>query len=162
MKSEKAGRPLVVGLGCERGTAPDEVLKLVETAIRAGGLEGRDIALVASLDTRAAEPAMLSVARRFSVPFTVFDAARLEAETPRLASPSAVVFAHTGCHGVAEAAALAAVGAAGRLVVPKTKSAHATAAIAESLQAVAALSSQTDSGSSCDESAPAVSREATV
>ena len=50
------------------------------------------------------------------------------------------VFAITGCHGVAEAAALALAGDSGRLVVEKTKSAHATVAIAESFQSLAALS----------------------
>jgi len=38
------------------------------------------------------------------------DAATLEAQSSRLKNPSKVVFAHTGCHGVAEGAALAAAG----------------------------------------------------
>ena len=49
---------------------------------------------------------------------------------PRLANPSALVFRATGCHGVAEGAALAAVGPAGELLVAKTRSARATLAIA--------------------------------
>ncbi len=103
------------------------------------------VAFVATLDVRAEEPAMQAVARHFSVPLVTFPAARLEAETPRLANPSDLVFAHTGCHGVAEAAALAQAGAGGRLVVGKTKSAHATAALAESFQVLAAVSSGGDS-----------------
>ncbi|MFB2606402.1 cobalamin biosynthesis protein, partial [Rhizobium phaseoli] len=59
-----------------------------------------------------------------------FNAARLEQETPRLKNPSAIVFARVGCHGVAESAALAAIGADAELVLGKIKSAHATAAIA--------------------------------
>ena len=88
------------------------------------------------------------VARHFAVPLVTFPAARLEAETPRLANPSDVVFAHTGCHGVAEAAALAQAGEGGRLVVEKTKSAHATVAIAESFQSLAAVSFEGDSAPS--------------
>jgi hypothetical protein len=42
------------------------------------------------------------------------------AETPRLRNPSASLFARIGCHGVAEAAALAEAGEAARLIVEKT------------------------------------------
>jgi cobalt-precorrin 5A hydrolase/precorrin-3B C17-methyltransferase len=64
------------------------------------------------------------------VPVRVFPADALEAETPRLATPSDVVFAEVGCHGVAEGAALAVAGAGAALVLPKRKSLQATCAIA--------------------------------
>ena len=67
-----------------------------------------------SLDLKAAEPAIHALAAQLGVPARFFPASRLEAETPRLANPSAAVFATTGCHGVAEGAALAAVGPDGR------------------------------------------------
>ncbi|WP_411036663.1 cobalamin biosynthesis protein [Shinella sp. BYT-45] len=130
-------RSLVVGLGCERGTPPAELVGLAASVVARPG----DVAFVATLDVRAGEPAMHAVARHFSVPLVTFPAARLEAETPRLANPSDLVFAHAGCHGVAEAAALAQAGAGGRLVVEKTKSAHATVAVAESFQSLADVSS---------------------
>ena len=151
---------LVLGVGCERGTPPAEMIALVESSLREAGLDAADIRSIASLDTRAEEPAMLAIADRFSVPFYVFDAARLERETPRLANPSAIVFAHTGCHGVAEAAALAAAGAAGRLVVAKRKSAHATVAIAESIQGFDATASEPDSAASRIDSARAIAEVA--
>jgi cobalamin biosynthesis protein CbiG len=77
------------------------------------------------------EPAILEAARRLNVPARFFSAGRLEEETPRLKNPSELVFARVGCHGVAEAAALAAAGPAAELVLAKIKSAFATAAIAE-------------------------------
>src|SRR6185369_3185159 len=77
-----------------------------------------------------AEPAVHALARHFSVPVRFFDAARLEAEAPRLATPSDLVFRETGCHGVAEGAALAAVGETGRLVLPKRRGKRSTVAIA--------------------------------
>lgn len=135
---------LVLGLGCERGTAAAEVIGLAEEALRAAGRDYR-LALIVSLDTRAEEPAMFAAARHFEVPFRTFDAATLEAETPRLANPSDVVFRHTGCHGVAEAAALAAAGAGARLVVPKMRSVRATAAIAAPFQFDAKVSSENES-----------------
>ncbi|MCW5706310.1 cobalamin biosynthesis protein [Shinella sp.] len=141
-------RLLVLGLGCERGTPPAELLDLALSVIPAP--EG--IAFVATLDARAEEPAMHAVARHFSVPLVTFPAVRLEAETPRLANPSDRVFAITGCHGVAEAAALAQAGSGGRLIVEKTKSAHATAAIAESFQPLAAFSCGINSAPSFSDS----------
>ena len=144
--NDGATRLLVLGLGCERGTAAAEVIGLAEEALRAAGQDRRPV-LIASLDTRAGEPAMLAASRYFDAPFHTFDAARLEAETPRLANPSDIVFRHTGCHGVAEAAALAAAGAGARLVVPKVRSVHATAAIAESFQPIAKVPSDSESAS---------------
>jgi cobalt-precorrin 5A hydrolase/precorrin-3B C17-methyltransferase len=64
------------------------------------------------------------------VPARFFDAARLERETPRLRNPSDLVYRETGCHGVAEGAALAGVGDDGDLVLPKQRSQRATCALA--------------------------------
>jgi cobalt-precorrin 5A hydrolase/precorrin-3B C17-methyltransferase len=122
----------VLGLGCERGTLPAEVLALAIAALDAAGIAAAELAAIASIDNRRHEPAILAVAAHFSVPVVFFDAPRLEEETPRLKNPSAKVFARVGCHGVAEAAALAAAGPDAELAVAKIKSAHATAAVARS------------------------------
>ena len=121
---------LVLGLGCERNTQPEEVIALAEQAIAHAGAGKCDVAFVASLDARADEPAIHAAGRHFSVPVRFFDAATLEAEATRLQNPSEVVFAYTGCHGVAEGAALAGAGRDAVLLVPKIRSARATAAIA--------------------------------
>lgn len=148
MPGQEGRAALVLGLGCERGTPAAELLDLAETVLSLCGRAASEVSAVATLDVRAGEPAMHAVARRYGVPLKTFPAARLEAETPRLANPSALVFAHAGCHGVAEAAALAAAGESGRLVCPKTKSPRATAAIAQSFQSLGGLSSKGDSASS--------------
>ncbi len=121
---------LVLGLGCERNAEPEEVIALAERALADAGASERDVEFVASLDARAEEPAIHAAGRHFSVPVRFFDAATLEAEAPRLQNPSEIVFAHTGCHGVAEGAALAGAGCDAVLLVPKIRSARATAAIA--------------------------------
>ncbi|WEX76070.1 cobalamin biosynthesis protein [Sinorhizobium numidicum] len=121
---------LVLGLGCERGTAPEEVIAVAERALAGAGASAREVVFVASLDARAGEPAIHAAARHFSVPVRFFNAATLEAESPRLQNPSEIVFAHTGCHGVAEGAALAGAGQDAVLIVPKVRSARATAAVA--------------------------------
>ena len=122
---------LALGLGCERGCAPEELIDLAGRTLAAGGLAPEAVACVASLDLKADEPAVNAVADRLGVPLRLFDAAALERETPRLTAPSDVVFRAVGCHGVAEAAALACAGADGALARPKTRSARGTCAIAK-------------------------------
>ena len=125
-------KTLVLGIGCERHASSQEAIALAEKALADGGLARESLAAVASIDVKADEAAVHAVAAHFGVPARFFDAATLEAETPRLKNPSDIVFAEVGCHGVAEGAALAAVGPTGELVVEKIKSKGATAAIARS------------------------------
>ncbi|WNJ99868.1 precorrin-3B C(17)-methyltransferase [Thalassospiraceae bacterium LMO-JJ14] len=121
---------LAVGVGCERNCAPGELAALVMETLADAGLAKDAVACVVSLDLKADEPAVLALAESLNAPARFFDAETLEAETPRLESPSDVVFAEVGCHGVCEAAALAASGADGVLIVAKRKSARATCAVA--------------------------------
>jgi cobalamin biosynthesis protein CbiG len=156
---------LILGLGCVRGAPEEEVLALAQSVLSAApalrpGETQPCLLAVASLDARATEPALLAVARYFAVPFLTYDVARLAAMTAHLATPSALVHRLTGCHGVAEAAALAAaIEGDGVLIVPKRRSAHATAALVlvPSKQALAPGSCQIESRSSqIDSSAPPV------
>jgi cobalt-precorrin 5A hydrolase/precorrin-3B C17-methyltransferase len=126
-------RRYVLGLGCERAASPDEVMALVASALEVAGVEPGQVAGLASIDSRRDEPAMALVAARLALPSVFFDAETLEQETPRIKNPSDVVFARVGCHGVAESAALAAIGPHAEFVLPKIKSAHATVAIARAL-----------------------------
>jgi cobalt-precorrin 5A hydrolase/precorrin-3B C17-methyltransferase len=122
---------LTLGIGAERGAEASEVQVLAEAVLTESGLARQSIACLASLDLKADEPALLALAEAWELPLRVFEAAALEAETPRLATPSETVFREVGCHGVAEAAALAAAGSEATLVHPKRKSARATAALAQ-------------------------------
>ena len=122
-------RRLVLGIGCERGASGAEALELALESLAQAGLSPAAVGLVASIDVKADETAVHQVADHFGCPARFFDAATLEAETPRLKHPSDIVFAEVGCHGVAEGAALAAVGAAGELIAEKRKSRRATCAI---------------------------------
>lgn len=121
---------LALGVGCERGADPAELAALARETLAAAGLAEGAVALVVSIDLKADEPAVHALAAELDVPARFLTAAELEAEAPRLATPSAVVFAETGCHGVAEGAALAAAGAGGALVVAKRKSRRCTCAVA--------------------------------
>jgi len=120
----------VLGVGCARGCTPEELEKLVRDLLAEAEVAPGALKAVATLDLKADEPAVLELATRLGVPLRLFTAQELEAETGRLENPSEVVFAEVGCHGVAEAAALAAAGEEAILGWPKVKSANATCALA--------------------------------
>ena len=121
---------VAIGVGCERGTDPDELMGLVRDTLAENGLAPEAVAGIFSLDLKADEPAVHAVAGVLGVTSRFFDAATLEAEADRLQTPSELVYREVGCHGVAEGAALAAAGPRGELIVPKTKTRRATCAIA--------------------------------
>ncbi len=121
---------LALGVGCERDAAPQALIALVDQTLAEASLAPASVAVVTSLDVKMDEPAVHAVAAHLGVPARFFDAPTLEAETPRLVTPSDLVFRAVGCHGVAEGAALAAVGPTGALVVPKARGHQVTCAIA--------------------------------
>ncbi|RUT28901.1 precorrin-3B C(17)-methyltransferase [Arsenicitalea aurantiaca] len=116
---------LLAGMGCERGAGADEVIALLEATLAEAGLSPKSLAAIGTIALKADEPALHAAARHFGVPLRLFTSAELAAERERLENPSAIVEAETGTPGVAEAAALKA----GRLIMPKRKSARATCAI---------------------------------
>jgi cobalt-precorrin 5A hydrolase/precorrin-3B C17-methyltransferase len=121
---------LALGVGCERDADPAELIALAERTLAGHGLARASVAAVTSIALKAAEPAIHALADHLGAPARFFDAETLERQTPRLANPSDLVFRETGCHGVAEGAALAAAGTDGVLIVEKIKSRRATLAIA--------------------------------
>ena len=128
-------RTLVVGLGCRTGCPADHLGALLLGVLQAHCLRADDILALASLDQRANEPGLLELARQLNRPLTVLSADELAPLADRLSHRSARVFAETGCHGVAESAALAlADRLAARpatLLVTRQQSRLATVAIAE-------------------------------
>lgn len=127
---------VALGIGCERLADTAEVSQLVEAALVEANIAREAVACVASIALKAAEPAIHGISASLGVPTRFFEAARLEQETPRLKNPSDLVFRETGCHGVAEGAALAAVGSDGDLILPKRRSTRATCAIARATAAI--------------------------
>ncbi len=127
---------LALGVGCARGVAPEELIRLARGALRRANLSPASVACVVSIELKADEEAVHALARELDAPARFFSPERLEAEAPRLVSPSQRVFRETGCHGVAEGAALAAAGPDGELVVAKLKSRGATCAIARAADVI--------------------------
>jgi cobalt-precorrin 5A hydrolase/precorrin-3B C17-methyltransferase len=125
---------LALGVGCERGATPEELRALVEGTLAANGLARGAIALIASLDLKSDEEAVLALADGLDVPARFFTAAELLTETSRLKHPSETVFRAVGCYGVAEGAALAAAGKDATLIVAKQVRGRTTCAIARAAQ----------------------------
>tara|TARA_R110002126_G_scaffold53536_1_gene144640 strand:+ start:51907 stop:53685 length:1779 start_codon:yes stop_codon:yes gene_type:complete len=127
-----------LGVGCSRGCPPEELEALVSGMLADAGVSPYALAGVFTLDVKADEPAVLALAARWDLPLRVFSAEELEAQAGRLVTPSEVVFAEVGCHGVSEGAALAGAGD-GALRRPKRKSAMATCALAETAEVITQL-----------------------
>jgi cobalt-precorrin 5A hydrolase len=121
-------RTLVAGVGCSRGATVEDVASTIELALERGGLARGSLALLATIDRRLDEPGLVGCAQRLGLPLCGFTAGELAAVQP-LPTPSTVVGMAVGTPGVCEPAALIASGAA-ELLVPKVKTARATAAIA--------------------------------
>ncbi len=78
---------LALGVGCERGAAPAALRALVDDTLARHGLARGAIALVASLDLKSDEEAVLALAADLDVPARFFTAPELLAETKRLQDP---------------------------------------------------------------------------
>jgi len=110
-------KSIVVGLGCDRGASAEMVERGVDMLLDETGLSPKSVKAIATIDKKADEEALLSLARRRAWPLVTFTAEELDA-TAGIENPSEKVKQHVGTRGVAEPAALRASGAA-TLLVPK-------------------------------------------
>ncbi|MFR9795020.1 precorrin-3B C(17)-methyltransferase [Streptomyces sp. MS06] len=133
-KREVLLRPpsLVAGVGASRGAPVEEVLHLVEAALREAGLSARSLAELATVDAKAGEPGIVQAAERLGVPLVTYPAEELAGVA--VPHPSAAPLAAVGTPSVAEAAALVR---GGELLVPKRKSQRADGLPARATCAVA-------------------------
>ncbi|HAO32127.1 MAG TPA: cobalamin biosynthesis protein [Candidatus Competibacter sp.] len=127
---------LVAGLGCNRGCPLERLLSLLDQTLNAHGLRREDLSALASIELKRDEPAMHQLAAALAVPIQFYPASILAAYGDRLSQKSEIVFRETGCHGVAEAAALAHAERLiehpfpAELIIPKQKNPDATLAVA--------------------------------
>ncbi len=114
---------LVLGVGASRGVSVEELDELVTTTLAQHGLSPRSVSLVATVDAKADEAAILQMCHRTGWSLVTHAAAVLaEVAVP---NPSRHPLEAVGTPSVAEAAAMLH----GDLVVAKTKSAMATLAV---------------------------------
>jgi cobalt-precorrin 5A hydrolase len=110
-------KSIVIGLGCDRGASAEMVERGVDALLAETGLSPKSVKAIATIDKKADEEALLSLAQRHAWPLVTFTADELDA-TIGIENPSEKVKQHVGTRGVAEPAALRAAGAAA-LLVPK-------------------------------------------
>ena len=134
-------RSLVLGIGSSSGADAEALHRLALETLAEAGLSVDAVGCVATVDRKAAEPAIVELAATLGVPLRVFPPEVLAAVP--VPNPSGVVEAAVGTPSVAEAAALVAAGGpmaggpgsggprpSGVLVVEKRRSDEATVAVA--------------------------------
>jgi cobalt-precorrin 5A hydrolase len=119
---------LVIGIGCNRGTAREQIEAAVVSTLEGSRLSPLSLHSLASIDLKADEEGLLAYARLRGLSILFFPSEALNRVEG--VARSAAVFRATGAHGVAEPAALLAA-RRGRLIVPKIKYRDVTIAIVE-------------------------------
>jgi cobalt-precorrin 5A hydrolase len=119
---------IALGVGCHRGVEYADLLDFVSSVFAEHGVLLRAVAVVASVDIRKNEPALLELAEFLNKPFVVYG--KSELAKVKAPNPSDKVLERIGVSSVCEAAALSAA-RTGSLLVPKQKSRTATMAAAK-------------------------------
>jgi cobalt-precorrin 5A hydrolase len=112
----EACKPLVVGIGCRKGTTAEQIETAVQKAL--GQRDVNEVRELATIDLKAQEPGLLDFCERHDLPLRVFARATVAAR-PWVTQPSDWVRQNVGVDGVCEPCALIAC-TRGNLVVPKT------------------------------------------
>lgn len=120
----RSSMPVLVGIGISSSATTGDLEDALEL------LKKWNVVALSTLDGKQSNRLILSALKRLAVPLVTFSSEELETMTCFLKNPSDIVFQHTGCHGVAEAAALVASGKGGILLVEKTKIGGLTIAVA--------------------------------
>ncbi|WP_210484233.1 cobalamin biosynthesis protein [Microvirga antarctica] len=121
---------IVAGLGCRSLVSPQEVMDLVAAAAHAACVELSEIASLATIDTRSREPGLVDAATRLGLPILAVSGDAMRSSASRVATHSPRAIALFGVGSVAEAAALAAIGPAATLLLPRIASDRVTCALA--------------------------------
>jgi cobalamin biosynthesis protein CbiG len=123
------GRRVAVGVGLRPGAAVADLAALVAAALATAGVPPGAVVGLATLDRRAAEPAVRELAVRHGWPVTGYPAADLAGVAGAVDER---VRRAVGTGSVAEAAALLAAGPGAELLIPKTTGSAVTVAVAGS------------------------------
>lgn len=119
---------IIIGMGVSSAAKIADVIAALKL------LPDLNFTALATIKGKEQNSVLKSACHFLSVPLLSFTAEELEKMTPFLKNPSDIVFEHLNCHGVAEAAALAACGQGGKLLVEKTKVGGVTIAVASGVE----------------------------
>ncbi|MCL6636396.1 MAG: cobalt-precorrin 5A hydrolase [Alicyclobacillus sp.] len=117
---------VVVGIGCNRGTAAAEIDQAIQRVLADAGLSLRSVRNLATIDRKADEPGLRAVCEAYGWPLQTFTAEQLN-QVP-LPHPSDTVYRYVGAYGVCEPAARLSSGAS-TWVVEKVKSGNVTLSV---------------------------------
>lgn len=120
-------RNLVIGVGCNRSTASDEIVGLIRKVFLKFGLSLLSVRNLASVDLKADEQGIIEAAEILNRPIYFYS--RDEAGKISVPNPSDMVGKHIGVQSVCEATAKLSA-RADEILVPKQKTANATVAVA--------------------------------
>lgn len=118
----------VLGIGCRRNTEYEKLLGFVNSVLLQHNISKHEIKLIASIDLKAQEAALLQLSKEWKLPFHTYSAKELSLVPGKFAG-SAFVKEKTGVDNVCERAAIKA--SEGILAVKKTCMAGMTIAIAK-------------------------------
>ena len=119
---------LAAGIGCNRGTAKQEIREHLLQVMAARRLAVKSLLGLATVDIKQDERGLLETAEELGLPIRFFQPHQLQ-QVEGIVSPSTVVAKHLGVSSVCEAAAILATGH-GNLNVPKQTTPNVTVAIA--------------------------------
>jgi len=122
-------KPLVVGLGCRKGSRTDDIGAAVRQALLTVSRSQADVREIATIDLKAEEPGILDWCDQTGVPLRVIPRTLIR-ERPWVTNASAWVREKIGVDGVCEPCALLAT-FRGRLILPKAVSNGVAVAIVE-------------------------------
>lgn len=120
---------LVLGIGCNSGTSPEEIEEVVSRNLKRAFLSIKSVKCIATASAKREEAGLLVFAAKWGIPLDFYESAQLNSvDVPSPPSPHALEA--IGAVGVAEPAALLGSGG-GSLLLKKVKSGNVTLAIAE-------------------------------
>lgn len=111
----EALKPLVIGIGCRKGVAAEQIAAAVKQAL--GERQLNEVREVATIDLKTNEPGLVEFCAHHDLPLRVLASATVAAR-PWVTKPSDWVQQNVGLPGVCEPCALIA-GTRGKLIVPK-------------------------------------------
>ncbi len=117
---------VVAGVGCRRGISGRQLEAFLEKCLQEQGLCRESLAAVASIDLKKAEPGLVALCDKWSLPLLTYSSEELGAASGEFAE-SAFVKAQTGVGNVCERAAVLAGGR--QVLMPKRVGTGMTAAL---------------------------------
>ena len=125
-----------IGMGCERNCPEAELEAHLMHCLELANLSLDQISSISSIDIKADEVGLISLAKKLNKPYLTWDKHQLAEVETLLSTRSDYIFNTVGVYGVAESAALytaqQATGESAELVLNKHKTPKATCAIGRS------------------------------